>query len=187
VMGWIGFDLDGTIAEYHGWVSIEHIGDPIKPMIDLMKQLLSEGRDVRIFTARTVEGPVAIRIIQEWCLAQGLCDLSGRFLPVTNIKDFGCERIYDDRAVQVIKNQGATLESELAQVKRERDCYLSALTEYHCPGSMYGLAGNRSWCVGLLCCNHETQASWKKMAARCWVLQKWEWYLEAARAATEGK
>lgn len=81
----------------------------------------------------------------------------------------------------------ATLESELAQVKRERDCYLSALTEYHCPGSMYGLAGNRSWCVGLLCCNHETQASWKKMAARCWVLQKWEWYLEAARAATEGK
>lgn len=26
---WIGVDLDGTLAEYNNWISIEHIGKPI--------------------------------------------------------------------------------------------------------------------------------------------------------------
>lgn len=26
--GWIGVDLDGTLAEYHGWKGAEHIGQP---------------------------------------------------------------------------------------------------------------------------------------------------------------
>ena len=31
--GWIGVDLDGTLAEYHGWQGIEHIGEPIPKMM----------------------------------------------------------------------------------------------------------------------------------------------------------
>jgi hypothetical protein len=29
--GWIGVDLDGTLAHYDGWKGIDHIGEPIKP------------------------------------------------------------------------------------------------------------------------------------------------------------
>ena len=25
---WIGVDLGGTLAEYHGWIGIHHIGNP---------------------------------------------------------------------------------------------------------------------------------------------------------------
>ena len=45
---WYGFDLDGTLAEYHGWKGVEHIGKPIKPMCDLMKRLHAEGKRVKI-------------------------------------------------------------------------------------------------------------------------------------------
>src|SRR5690349_18780615 len=54
--GWIGVDLDGTLAEYHGWKGVEHIGPPIPEMVARVKQWLAEGRDVRIFTARCSEG-----------------------------------------------------------------------------------------------------------------------------------
>lgn len=30
--GWIGVDLDGTLAEYTGWKGVEHIGEPITPI-----------------------------------------------------------------------------------------------------------------------------------------------------------
>lgn len=55
---WIGFDLDGTLARYEGWQGIEHIGEPIAEMRDLMKELDYRGQKVKIFTAR-----VAPRII----------------------------------------------------------------------------------------------------------------------------
>lgn len=54
--GWIGVDLDGTIAEYHGWVSPTHIGAPIPKMVERVKVWLSEGKEVRIFTARVFPG-----------------------------------------------------------------------------------------------------------------------------------
>lgn len=49
---WIGFDLDGTLAEYDGWKGIENIGNPVKPMVDLVKQMHGEGKVVKILTAR---------------------------------------------------------------------------------------------------------------------------------------
>lgn len=45
--GWYGFDLDGTAAVYEGWKGIEHIGNPVVPVIALMKAMLSAGKDVR--------------------------------------------------------------------------------------------------------------------------------------------
>ena len=50
--GWYGFDLDGTLAKYDGWKGIDHIGEPVKPMVDLIKRMHAEGRIVKILTAR---------------------------------------------------------------------------------------------------------------------------------------
>ena len=50
--GWIGVDLDGTLAEYNGWQGPANIGAPIPAMVERVKAWLEEGRDVRIFTAR---------------------------------------------------------------------------------------------------------------------------------------
>lgn len=36
-LGWIGVDLDGTLAVYKGWNGPEHIGEPIPIMIDRVK------------------------------------------------------------------------------------------------------------------------------------------------------
>lgn len=49
---WYGFDLDGTLAEYHGWKGVAHIGAPIAPMCDLIRRLHSGGKLVKIVTAR---------------------------------------------------------------------------------------------------------------------------------------
>lgn len=50
--GWYGFDLDGTLAKYDGWKGIDHIGEPVKPMVDLIKRMHDEGKVVKIMTAR---------------------------------------------------------------------------------------------------------------------------------------
>lgn len=50
--GWIGVDLDGTLAMYDGFKGPEHIGDPVPKMLERVKKWLAEGREVRIFTAR---------------------------------------------------------------------------------------------------------------------------------------
>lgn len=36
--GWIGVDLDGTLAHYEGWKGVEHIGEPIPAMVERIWQ-----------------------------------------------------------------------------------------------------------------------------------------------------
>lgn len=107
--GWIGVDLDGTLAEYHGWVGATHIGKPIPKMVERVKQWLAAGQDVRIFTARVngespgraeEVGPIFVAI-SDWCLEH-----LGTRLPITYKKDFGMIELWDDRCVQVIPNTG---------------------------------------------------------------------------------
>lgn len=98
--GWIGFDLDGTLAEYTHWQGIEHIGAPIKPMVEHLKKYLDNGYVVKIMTARANE-PEAIPYIIEWCTEH-----IGTALPITTQKDYGMIRLYDDRAVAVEHNTG---------------------------------------------------------------------------------
>lgn len=109
-MEWIGVDLDGTLAEYHGWKGELIIGTPIQPMVDRVKRWVAEGKDVRIFTARVAvawgdRARATLEQIAEqihaWCLEH-----IGRALPVTCIKDFGLVEFWDDRCVQVIPNTG---------------------------------------------------------------------------------
>jgi hypothetical protein len=108
--GWIGVDLDGTLAHYDGWVSIESIGDPIPAMVDRVRHWIAEGNEVRIFTARVTVHPdkrnkksvEKIReLIQDWTEKH-----IGHRLIVTNIKDFGLRELWDDRAVRVEENTG---------------------------------------------------------------------------------
>lgn len=107
--GWIGVDLDGTLAHYDGWVSPTHIGEPIPLMLDRVKQWLAEGQVVKIFTARVFPGgridpeeftQVCIAI-QQWCKWH-----IGQVLPITCTKDYGMVELWDDRAVQIIPNTG---------------------------------------------------------------------------------
>lgn len=99
-MGWIGVDLDGTLAQYDKWKGEEHIGEPVPKMVQRVINWLDEGKEVRIFTARACY-PSAIPIIEEWCRKH-----IGETLPVTNMKDFGMIQLWDDRAIQVIPNTG---------------------------------------------------------------------------------
>jgi hypothetical protein len=98
---WIGVDLDGTLAEYNDWIGIEHIGKPIPPMIERVKDWIADGKKVKIFTARVTQGQEAIRYIHEWLAANGLPELE-----VTNVKDFDMVELWDDRCVGVVTNTG---------------------------------------------------------------------------------
>lgn len=98
---WIGVDLDGTLAEYNDWIGIDHIGKPIAPMIERVKDWIVDGKKVKIFTARVTQGQEAIRYIHEWLAAQGLPELE-----VTNVKDFDMVELWDDRCVGVVTNTG---------------------------------------------------------------------------------
>ena len=98
--GWIGVDLDGTLAEYNGWKGPDNIGATIKPMLTRVLHWLESGREVRIFTARACV-PEQIGPVKDWCLRH-----IGVELPVTNEKDFGMIELWDDRCVQVVPNTG---------------------------------------------------------------------------------
>jgi len=100
---WIGVDFDGTLArddaEGH-FLPPYPLGEPIPEMITMVQSLLAAGVTVKIFSARACE-PKSIPTIQDWAEKHGL----GR-LDVTNQKDFDLIRFYDDRAIQMLPNQG---------------------------------------------------------------------------------
>lgn len=107
--GWIGVDLDGTIAHYVKWGSLLSIGEPIWPMVERVKQWLREGLEVRIFTARiappyfpdTLTREDVEGAIQAWTFLH-----VGERLPVTCSKDLHMIELWDDRCVQVEPNTG---------------------------------------------------------------------------------
>ena len=106
---WIGVDLDGTLAHYDGFKGQENIGQPVPAMVERIKGLLAEGRDVRIFTARVSEDPggLARASIEAWSREH-----LGKALPVTDVKDDHMERAYGDRLVQVERNTGQIVGGE---------------------------------------------------------------------------
>ncbi len=112
--GWIGVDLDGTLAEYDGWKGATHIGKPIAVMVQRVKDWIAEGYEVRIFTARVFcpksDTPDGVRwkesvdarlAIQDWCREN-----LGMELMITCEKDYGMIELWDDRCVQVVANTG---------------------------------------------------------------------------------
>lgn len=109
--GWIGVDLDGTLAYYHGWRGVDEIGPPVPIMLERVKTWLDEGVDVRIFTARVCRRAhrrIATRAIGDWCEQHGLPRL-----PVTNAKDYQMIELWDDRAVRVEINVGTRVDERV--------------------------------------------------------------------------
>lgn len=104
VNGWIGVDLDRTLAHYDKWRGVTHIGKPIPPMVDFVKALLGHGEEVRIFTARCAppnDYEEVEKAVGDWCEEH-----IGVRLAATCTKDMYCKTIYDDIAYRVEKNTG---------------------------------------------------------------------------------
>jgi hypothetical protein len=109
--GWIGVDMDGTLAKHSGG-SVHGIGDPVPAMVRRVRHWISAGIDVRIVTARvSVADPDEVKrqrlLIMAWCIKH-----LGRSLPVQNWKDYAMVELWDDRAVQVIPNTGKRADGE---------------------------------------------------------------------------
>ena len=102
--GWIGVDLDGTLAHYDTWPGPGIIGEPVPRMLGRVRAWLKQGREVRIMTARAGD-PEEVVAIQAWLEIK--CQLPR--LPVTNVKDYKMLELWDDRAVQVKKNTGMVI------------------------------------------------------------------------------
>lgn len=111
-------DFDGTLHIRPRHEPLNVLGEPIMPMVNLVKEWLAAGMQVRIFTARVA--PVQrgmddyksvfyfIReqesLIKAWCLKH-----IGQELPVTCSKDTYTYQFYDDRAVCIEHNTGKIL------------------------------------------------------------------------------
>lgn len=113
---WYGVDLDGTLAEYHGWQGPAHIGKPIPRMLERVKRHLAAGDTVKILTARASPESTTI---EDYLVFDGACtrwclEHLGRPLEVTSEKDFAMVALYDDRAIQIEFNTGIRVDGNLA-------------------------------------------------------------------------
>ena len=100
----IAVDLDGTLAYYDGWKGIEHIGPVIPEVANAMKRAQKEGADVWIFTARVSDpsdAEQAGKYVHDWLIKNNI-----KFEGITAVKHKFFSEFWDDRAIQVIKNQG---------------------------------------------------------------------------------
>jgi len=110
--GWIGVDLDGTLAELQtGEFQPDVIGKPIEKMVHRVKKWINENQEVRIFTARVALSSPDWRnqetLIRAWCMKHLGCSLV-----VTAEKDYRMLELWDDRAVQVVPNEGRRVDGK---------------------------------------------------------------------------
>lgn len=139
-MSWIGVDLDGTLAYFGAWTG--DIGEPIPAMVEKVKAIIREGKhEVRIMTARVgvqdkAYSPESQSFanqefaddqrtgIEAWCLKH-----IGQKLTVTATKDFEMIELWDDRARQVVMNEGLFLEetSSALELKDLRERFIELL------------------------------------------------------------
>lgn len=108
---WVGFDLDGTLAVYDTWEGPNHIGEPIPAMINKIKEYITLGVKVKIFTARvcSTQTPEHIAAAKE-TIRQWTLKYIGVEVEATAEKDWYMLEYYDDRAIQVRYNTGVIIE-----------------------------------------------------------------------------
>lgn len=108
--GWVGFDLDGTLAKYDGWKGADVIGEPIPDMVALAKEHITHGVPIKVFTARVCSQQTeetrtaAEKAITAWCHKH-----LGTVVPITAEKDYMMMDLYDDRCHRVEINTGRIL------------------------------------------------------------------------------
>lgn len=99
-MDWIGYDLDNTLVQYHGWKGADHIGEDNVAVCESLAKDLMDGKRVKIFTARVsgetnLNAVISNNYIRAWCWIK-----FGTLLEVTNVKDTRCVKLYDDIATE---------------------------------------------------------------------------------------
>ena len=111
--GWIGVDLDGTLAKYDKFEGWDKIGDPVENMVKRIQAWRKRGIVVKVFTARLSHASRALskvsyedvaNVIKKWTKEH-----IGEELPVTSEKDWEMMFFCDDSAVQIKKNTGDSL------------------------------------------------------------------------------
>jgi hypothetical protein len=128
---WIGFDFDGTLARKTHWTGKGQgeVGEPIMPMVNRVKQLLKDGKKVKIVSARVSsissekDRKEGERLIKEFCKKH-----FGQELEVTCEKDYLMTALFDDRAVQVFPDTGITVISILDSLiaEKEKKCIINS-------------------------------------------------------------
>lgn len=139
--GYHAVDLDGTIATH---TSNGSVGKPISAMVERVKKLLADGKDVRIFTARKFDTTETRQAIESWCEEH-----IGKVLPITNVKHPGMRAFYDDKGVSVVKNTGElrhpltpTMKAEAEEGAMENDeTQELAGNPYHAKDGKFTTAG----------------------------------------------
>jgi len=107
--GWIGVDLDGTLAEYTEWDG-DKIGKAVPKMLERVKKWIDEGKEVRIMTARAsldYSTKEDIKLIEDWLEENGIGGLK-----ITNEKDPQMLLLYDDRCIQIKQNTGERVDGK---------------------------------------------------------------------------
>lgn len=130
--GWIGVDLDGTIAFYDGWTKWDEFGAPIPAMVDRIKAWLADGVEVRVVTARIgiddsivhtcyKTGERFSNMQMKYAIANWTEKHIGQRLRAQCYKDLGMLQLWDDRAVGVVANTGQTLsDAAVAEANAQR-------------------------------------------------------------------
>lgn len=121
--GWKGFDFDGCISSYDGWVGFGKTGAPVEAMVDRLVKYAQEGWEVRIVTARVHPDPDShdisvedrIKVIRAWIeeyirprLPEGYPEIK-----IVSSKDKNMHEMFDDRIKQVFTNTGIVVEDAL--------------------------------------------------------------------------
>jgi hypothetical protein len=101
--GWIGVDLDGTLAYYDGWRGLDYVGKPIPGIKARVLEWIAQGYQVKVFTARA-SVPEGIEPIRIWLETNGFPPLE-----ITCSKDFHMIELWDDRSIQVVTNSGSPI------------------------------------------------------------------------------
>jgi methionine synthase I (cobalamin-dependent) len=118
--GWIGVDLDGTLAQYETWVDAEHIGAPVPAMVGRVKNMLMMGHHVKLMSARASSNGTITRDLEaakfRVAAHAWMIDHLGIALPVTSEKNFAMIELWDDRAVQVMPNTGLPVNGSVSRV-----------------------------------------------------------------------
>jgi hypothetical protein len=117
--GYVAVDFDGTLAVGRTKKWNGPLGKPVELMLDRVKKWLFVGIEVRLFTARVnpfdrhgnlqtrEELNELCKRLDKWCLKY-----VGVKLPITCMKTHNVLEIWDDRAIQVIKNTGELVNDE---------------------------------------------------------------------------
>ena len=112
----IGVDFDGTLFTTFEPYDPRKIGKPVPKMIKFVQKLIKQGKKVVILTARmntSEHTPQQLAFTRK--LIRGACKkYIGKALPVTAEKHSTMKIIYDDRAVQVVRNTGKIVQHSTA-------------------------------------------------------------------------